>query len=134
MIPLSAENCKADNAISTEATPFSAPPLFFIAAAFATPAKPAPNKELIFNMLRCLQAKRRNKTEFLCRICLSLLRNKSGKMEDKYIQQFEEIVIRLEKAALDALASTPPADPYYENGMPVTDTIFFVVPIVFQAD
>lgn len=40
----------------------------------------------------------------------------------------------LEKAALDALASTPPADPYYENGMPVTDTIFFVVPIVFQAD
>ena len=55
-------------------------------------------------------------------------------MEDKYIQQFEEIVIRLEKAALDALASTPPADPYYENGMPVTDTIFFVVPIVFQAD
>ena len=48
-------------------------------------------------MLRCLQAKRRNKTEFLCRICLSLLRNKSGKMEDKYIQQFEEIVIRLEK-------------------------------------
>ena len=107
---------------------------FFIAAAFATPAQPAPNKELIFNMLRCLQAKRRNKAEFLCRICLSLLRNKSGRMEDKYIQQFEEIVIRLEKAALDALASTPPTDPYYENGMPVTDTIFFVVPIVFQAD
>ena len=97
MIPLSAEYCQADNAISTEATPFGAPPLFFIAAAFATPAKPAPNKELIFNMLRCLQTKRRNKTEFLCRICLSLLRNKSGKMEDKYIQQFEEIVIRLEK-------------------------------------
>ena len=70
---------------------------FFIAAAFATPAQPAPNKELIFNMLRCLQAKRRNKAEFLCRICLSLFRNKSGRMEDKYIQQFEEIVIRLEK-------------------------------------
>ena len=40
----------------------------------------------------------------------------------------------LEKAALDALAATPPADPYYENGMPVTDTIYFVVPIVFKAD
>ena len=40
----------------------------------------------------------------------------------------------LEKAALDAIASMPPEDPYYENGMPVTDTIYFMVPIVFQAD
>lgn len=107
---------------------------FYLRLIFVTEAKHSSNKGLTFKTLCYLQAQRCNKAEFLCRICLSLLRNKSGKMEDKYIKQFEEIVIRLEKAALDALASTPPADPYYENGMPVTDTIFFVVPIVFQAD
>ena len=64
----------------------------------ATEAKPAPDKKLFLNMLRRFRAQRCNKTEFLCRIYLSLFRNEPGrKMEDKYIKQFEEIVIRLEK-------------------------------------